>query len=1378
MKQNYLRISVALVAILVFATSLLVLRNLDQLDEQPTAAIVKTKKFFTPKELKNLRLQAKAEKRKNGHAKSDSPDEYMKYHHAIRVKEGETAQKYGANYKINALNKAENERKKSGSAREEALDWVERGPGNVPGRTRGLIVFPDDATHNTWLAGSVGGGIWKTTDGGTTWTPKSENFPSLAITTLALAESNPNIVYAGTGETLASLGEIIGDGIFKSEDQGETWSQLVSTAESARFKGVSRLIVSPTDPDVILAATAGYFWNSDLDSYLMKSIDGGESWTEVYATSESIDQIVSTPGNFDVQYASVNSIGVLKSVDAGDTWTNASIGLVPDGRMELAVSSVNTNRLFASAQGNVAGTGSDLYISDDAAASWSIVLEANDGAEIDFLGTQGWYDNTIATDPYNEDIVYYGGVNLFRTTMQSGLVDDEIINITVEEEGTEGFLDHVSFTEAEFGPIGLAADILNSAIRSVEIRFGAGSQKAHRFTVPSGSGPGVAVADYSYQDYVEVPFQVWDIDNDIQLMVSFRDQQDDGVFNLIARNTDAGDELNHSREYIFVHTEAYGETASAAVSVSGGHEVNHMYQTWPFLAEGGTWDAANLPISIYRINAEITPVTSRIGITKNVSDAYNQYDEINNVFGNDDPYPFHPDQHNLLMIPIDEAAKTYQILVANDGGVFASNISTEPGIEDGDWGIRGLGYNTTQFYGADKKPGANVYGAGAQDNGTWMSVANEDASKTSEYTEAFGGDGFEVLWNSADGDKFIGGSQNNGFGRTLDGGLTFTTATNGLSGTSPFISKLASSNNNPDVIFSVTSAGVFRSEDFGGNWELTPIAEGWGSGSFLNVEVSVADYNTVWAGIGMGSTVNFHVSTDNGLTFEKTNNYTETTLGSSSGIATHPSEAATAYALFSFANSPKVLRTTDLGQTWEDISGFGVNATSDNGFPDVAVYSLLVMPHDTNVLWAGTEIGIFESLDNGATWAYADSGLPAVSVWQMKVVDDQIVVATHGRGIWSVTIPELPEITITPIINALGTSPKGGLSMDISLRSAYDSTDVFVNGNLAFQLKETSVQDLVFNVQNVAANDSLGVIVTSYSDNGKGYSSNVKSIEVFEVNAAQKLYSNDFDAGSTDFNVLDNKFVISKFSGFDNIAIHSKHDYEEGTTFPGGEIEYIAQLRTPIIINAENATFQYQDVAIVEPGESGTSFGDEQYWDYVIVEGTKDGFTWTPILDGYDASLSPSWLTAYNTASKGDKSMFFSHEIDLLETFNAQDTVMFRFRLHSDPLTAGYGWVIDNLYIQDIQTAIPDTRIADEGYSIYPNPVANDIANIAFNSSREGVLETILMDVRGVVQKQYKFSITPGMNELEINTKSLSPGTYFVRMNNAGVIKTERIIIQ
>ena len=190
-----------------------------------------------------------------------------------------------------------------------------------------------------------------------------------------------------------------------------------------------------------------------------------------------------------------------------------------------------------------------------------------------------------------------------------------------------------------------------------------------------------------------------------------------------------------------------------------------------------------------------------------------------------------------------------------------------------------------------------------------------------------------------------------------------------------------------------------------------------------------------------------NVSTNKGENFSPTNLYNLTSMGGISGLATHPTQDSTAYALFSFAHKPKILRTTNLGQTWEDISGFGSSTVSTNGFPDVAVYDLLVMPQSPNTIWAGTEIGLFETTDNGASWHAANNGLPSVAIWSMTNVEDEIVIGSHGRGIWSVKIPALANAgTYKPLIRTLSQDLNGFLNINIRLRSLYDSSIVKING--------------------------------------------------------------------------------------------------------------------------------------------------------------------------------------------------------------------------------------------------------------------------------------------------------------------------------------------
>ena len=290
------------------------------------------------------------------------------------------------------------------------------------------------------------------------------------------------------------------------------------------------------------------------------------------------------------------------------------------------------------------------------------------------------------------------------------------------------------------------------------------------------------------------------------------------------------------------------------------------------------------------------------------------------------------------MIPVDEGTETFRIVNGNDGGVFYS--------DDGGatWLNTLNGYNTTQFYGVDKKPGSDEYIGGMQDNGTWQSPPRENAAADSDYLFRIGGDGYEASWHYEQPNKIIGGSQFNGVQRSIDCGETWLDVRSQIdngSGNAPFVTKIGKTNSDPDLIFAVGISGVWRSDNFGELWTLAAIPDDQvGMTNMAQVRVSSINPQIVWTGSRMNDPgmpdATLHVSTDGGLTFSPTGSYSEVPMGYITGLALHPSEPQTAYVFFSFADAPKILRTTDLGLTWEDISGFGVNPDSDNGFPDVA----------------------------------------------------------------------------------------------------------------------------------------------------------------------------------------------------------------------------------------------------------------------------------------------------------------------------------------------------------------------------------------------------------------------------------------------------------
>jgi photosystem II stability/assembly factor-like uncharacterized protein len=1318
--------------------------------------------------------------------KFDNPNAYVDYHWGIRTRKSEAVPGYTVGNNSLQLRRAKNTKyyKNYESARTAALEWTERGPANVPGRTRAILVMPDDPEKDTWFAGGVGGGIWKTEDGGTSWVLKTPDIPSLAITWLATSSSNPEILYAATGEANGGGRGLIGNGVLKSIDGGENWEVLSSSLDRKEFAFINRIIVDQQDPDNVLICTTQGEWDRSFRSEIYKSTDGGLTWHNKYDSDSWLTQLIAHPDNFNTIYAAKWADGVLKSIDGGETWTKSSFGISKVfGRLEIAIAPSDSSRLYAAAQGNISGSGADLYVSFDGAETWSIVDQKYDDQVVEFFRGQGDYDNTIAVNPYDADEVYYGGVNLWKTNLKEGTETTQVAAISVGlARDTLTFWNFVNFNAEYFnGRLEKGGNLSNDEFVDVEIRTGPGlSQLAHRFTVEK-NGSGVPDSGYYYQDYVEIPLEVWDINNNRQLMVSFRDQQEDGIFNLITQNISQGEEENHSREYVYVHLVEYASDADPDIAQRGGENIGHqfkqMYFFWPVLRDGYSWDPDNLLQDTISIDFDIVDLTKRFGELVPVSDAYGDYQEnLNPAYNlNNNGFAFHPDHHNLIMIPVDKANETFRILNSNDGGVYISNTSGNPGIFNGNWTSVGRGFNTGQFYSAVKKPGAEVYLGGMQDNGSWKSPDNIVPGPDTDYESVWGGDGFDVLWNYLKPSSYIVSVYNNRFYRTENNGRTWANADIGINGVKPFFSKLASSNNTPDHIYTVSSLGVYYSRDFGKKWTLTSIDDGWGFSNFIDIKVSIANPQIIWAGSGMDDDLSVHVSTDGGVSFTKTTNFTEAELGFLSGMATHPQQDSVAYILFSFSKGPKVLRTRDLGASWEDISGFNGGSVSSNGFPDVAVYSLLVRPDDTNILWAGTEIGIFESVDDGETWHYLDNEMGAAAVWDMTVMDDKVVIATHGRGIFTATLPEQVEVILNPTVEGYGTSLSGDLNIVLGLRSDYDSTIVSING-MANKIDKVSAGNLTVQFAGLPVEDSLGISVTSYR-NGKAYIAPNFHTSIFNVNEPVREYLEDFNDGSNDF--FGERFLITKFTGFDDLAIHTQHPYEEGVNYPGESIDYLYQLKTPIIVADDNAIVQFEDIALVEPGEIGARYLSEDFYDYVVVEGSKDGIQWESLINGYDARKNTNWLNAYNQSKDGDKSMFVTQSIDLLQTFSPSDTIFIRFKLYSDPLTIGWGWAIDNLAIQQKITGLEDAS-GSLGFNVYPNPVGPDrILKVQFSINQKSPINLRLMDIHGQIIYNLELEApVKGVNRAQIDLSNVSKGVYILSLQTREAQIERKIVLQ
>ena len=277
--------------------------------------------------------------------------------------------------------------------------WTWMGPGNIGGRTRSILVHPTDPA-TLWL-GSVGGGVWKTSNGGATWAPLADFMGSLAVSTLALDPTNPNTLYAGTGEGFYNGDAMRGAGIFKSTNAGKDWSQLPATA-TANFFWVNRLAIAHNGQSLLAATRNGLF----------RSTNGGTSWTALGSpVNVEILDVRFHPTDNSLCIAGGRNGMAFYSSNGGASWAAASGLATPGGfagRVELAYAKANPNTVYASVDNN----SGEVFRSNDGGKTYA---KQNTGTN--YLGSQGWYDNTIwAGDPTNVNLVVVGGLDLYRST--------------------------------------------------------------------------------------------------------------------------------------------------------------------------------------------------------------------------------------------------------------------------------------------------------------------------------------------------------------------------------------------------------------------------------------------------------------------------------------------------------------------------------------------------------------------------------------------------------------------------------------------------------------------------------------------------------------------------------------------------------------------------------------------------------------------------------------------------------------------------------------------------------------------------------------------------------------------------------------------------
>ncbi|HET7212921.1 MAG TPA: glycosyl hydrolase, partial [Terriglobia bacterium] len=275
---------------------------------------------------------------------------------------------------------------------------------------------------NTFYFGAVAGGVWKTTDGGLNWTPLTdkEKDMSPSIGALAVSESNPNVIYVGTGEACIRGNIVGGNGVYKSIDAGKTWKAAGLTDTHT----IGRIIVDPKNPDRAFVAALGHPFADNEERGIFRTLDGGKTWQKVLykdAKSGGID-VTFAPSNPNLLFAALwqtqrtpwsldsggPGSGLYRSSDGGNTWKELTGHGLPDGplgRIGVTVAGSNPNRVWAIIEAKKGG----IYRSDDGGDTWQLMTDDHRFRQ------RAWYYSHIFADPKSEDTVYILNTGVYRS---------------------------------------------------------------------------------------------------------------------------------------------------------------------------------------------------------------------------------------------------------------------------------------------------------------------------------------------------------------------------------------------------------------------------------------------------------------------------------------------------------------------------------------------------------------------------------------------------------------------------------------------------------------------------------------------------------------------------------------------------------------------------------------------------------------------------------------------------------------------------------------------------------------------------------------------------------------------------------------------------
>lgn len=905
------------------------------------------------------------------------------------------------------------------------FSWRSIGPAGMGGRVTSIAVNAQDPSN--YFVGMATAGVIRTKNNGVTFEAIFQDQPVSSVGDVEVSPSHPNIVWVGTGEANPRNSVSYGNGVYKSTNGGDTWTHM-GLKDSFQ---IGKIMIHPKNPDIVYVGALGRLWGPNAERGLFKTTDGGKTWSRVHFVNSNTgvidgvmnprdpDEIViatwerrrneydsmegtpKLPDGYDGYDPIVkwgHGSGLWKTTDGGKTWTRLGKGLPTGklGRIGLDVWQKDPKVLVAIIDGEDIGKGARPprvtggFDGKNVAKGIEVTSIVSSGAFAaagikvgDVITAVGGKSTTTLRSYYDTTRDLRSNTPTDVSFIRDGKSQTVKVNFRTNPSSA-------SMMITMRGSLGLGTEEVGGGVRITQVR-------AESIAAKAGLKVGDIITKFEGKENpvsadISAILSERELGATLNITVKREDQTVD-----VQLKTEAP-ETSSTRFY----TSMLGGQAANIQDMQGdnGHQYGGVYRS----DDGGaSWRRLNSlnPRPMYFSKIKIDPQDDRFLYVGGIS--FHRSVDGGQTFTADAGNRVHADQHAIWVNPADGR----NILVGTDGGWYASYDRTTTWEHENNMPL-------AQFYHITVDNRAPYWVAGGlQDNGSWAgpSMTRNGGPVNENWLSLNGGDGFvcridpsdpNIIYAESQGGVMVRRNLATGEFASIrplpEQGFTWRFNWN-----TPFIL----SAHNPRV-FIAGGNYVFRSLDRGNNLRrISPEIVRTGHGSATAVSESPLNPNVLWAGTDDGY---LWLTRDNGATW---NNLTEK-LGLKGYRWVGTIEASRfregrAYVCLTAQRSdddkPYLFMTDDFGQTWKSISG---------GLPQFGTTRTLREDiENPDLLYCGTEFGVFVSLDRGISWQRINNNLPTVPVHEIAVhpVAGEIVVGTHGRSAWIVDVSALRQFT-------------------------------------------------------------------------------------------------------------------------------------------------------------------------------------------------------------------------------------------------------------------------------------------------------------------------------------------------------------------------------